>query len=162
MAGQMPIIRQHGEGERFWFAGGGVFTMKATSEETAGAFVLLEDNVVQGKVTPMHRHPDFDETIYVLDGDLLVDMDGTQFPVGAGGIFVAPRTVAHAFKVTSSRARLLCLQTPGSGEDFYRRASQPISSDTDAERPADLELLSRAAAESPSIELLGPPPFDTP
>jgi hypothetical protein len=34
------IIRGEGEGERLWFAGGGLWTMKATSEETDGAFSL--------------------------------------------------------------------------------------------------------------------------
>jgi len=36
-----PIIRQAGEGEHLGFAGGGVFTMKATAAETAGAFLLM-------------------------------------------------------------------------------------------------------------------------
>jgi hypothetical protein len=35
---QMMTVQ--GEGERLWFAGGGLWTMKATSEETDGAFSL--------------------------------------------------------------------------------------------------------------------------
>ena len=68
MSAAVPIIRQQGEGEQFWFAGGGVFTMKATAEETDGAFTMLEDEVVRGKTTPLHTHP-FDEVIYVVDGE---------------------------------------------------------------------------------------------
>jgi hypothetical protein len=34
------MIAVQGEGERLWFAGGGLWTMKATSEETDGAFSL--------------------------------------------------------------------------------------------------------------------------
>lgn len=110
------IIRQDGDGERLWFAGGGIFTMKASAQETAGAFVLFEDLVVRGKTTPMHLHPNEDETIYVLEGELLVDMNGEQQRVGQNGVFVAPRGIPHAFLVTSDTARLLCLQTPGTGE----------------------------------------------
>ena len=63
--------------------------------------------------------------------------------------------------VTSEMARILALQTPGSGEAFYRDASEPSTDETDAERPADLDLL-RVAAErnSSCIEILGPPPFE--
>jgi anti-sigma factor ChrR (cupin superfamily) len=68
----VPIIRGEGEGERRWFAGGGVHTMKATAEETDGAFMLLENRMVQGKTTPLHIHPNLDETLIVLEGEILV------------------------------------------------------------------------------------------
>jgi quercetin dioxygenase-like cupin family protein len=160
MAAARSIIRQDGEGEQLWFAGGGVFTMKATAAETGGAFSLFEDDVVRGKATPLHSHPNEDETIYVLDGELLVDMDGERHRVGKHGVFVAPRGGPHAFLVISETARLLCLQTPGTGEAFYRTASEPVSSPEDATRPPDFERLRAAASDSPTIELLGPPPFD--
>ena len=66
-----PIVRGEGEGERRWFAGGGVHVMKATAEETDGAFILLENRMVQGKTTPLHTHPNLDETIIVLEGEIL-------------------------------------------------------------------------------------------
>lgn len=156
----VPIIRQQGEGERLWFAGGGVFTMKATVEETGGAFFMLEDRVVRGKTTPLHLHPGEDELIYVLEGELLVHVDGEEHRVGERGLFVAPRGVPHAFLVTSETAHLLCLQTPGSGWPFYEQVSEPARSDADAARPADFARLGAAAERSPAIELLGPPPFD--
>src|SRR5215204_7137173 len=77
-----PIIRGQGEGERLWFAGGGVFTMKATAEETDGAFILLEDRMVQGKTTPLHTHPNLDETIIVLEGEILFYAEGTEHKIG--------------------------------------------------------------------------------
>lgn len=159
MGTAQAVIRQDGDGEKLWFAGGGVFTIKASAEETGGAFLLFEDRVVRGKTTPMHLHPNEDETIYILDGELLVDIDGEQHRVGPNGVFVAPRGVPHAFLVTSETARLLCLQTPGSGESFYRDASDPVSSAADATRPPDLARLRDAAERSEAIQLLGPPPF---
>lgn len=159
MSTAIPIIRNDAEGEKLWFAGGGVFTMKASADETGGAFILFEDEVVRGKTTPLHLHRNEDETIYVLEGELLVDMDGEQRLVGRHGVFVAPRGVPHAFLVTSETARLLCLQTPGTGEAFYRQASDPAVSHADAARPADFARLREVAERSESIELLGPPPF---
>ena len=41
MSNAIPIIRQAGEGEHMWFAGGGAFTWKATAAETGGAFILM-------------------------------------------------------------------------------------------------------------------------
>ena len=107
------IIRQDGDGERRPVRRRRGFTMKASAEETAGAFILFEDLVVRGKTTPMHLHPNEDETIYVLDGELLVDMDGEQQRVGQNGVFVAPRGVPHAFLVTSDTARLPACKHPG-------------------------------------------------
>jgi quercetin dioxygenase-like cupin family protein len=155
----VPIIRQDGEGEQLWFAGGGVFTMKASAAETGRAFVLLEDRVVRGKTTPLHLHPNEDETIYVLEGEILVHFEGREHRVGQRGLFVAPRGLPHAFMVTSETAHLLCLQTPGTGEDFYRAVSEPVRSSADASRPPDFARLREGAERSESIQLLGPPPF---
>lgn len=159
MSSAVPIIRQAGEGEQMWFAGGGAFIWKATAAETGGAFIMIEDRMERGKTTPMHLHPKEDEAIYVLEGELLVDIEGEQRRIGRGGLFVAPRGVPHAFMVTSDSAHVLTIQTPGSGEAFYRDAGEPASTPEQAARPADWARLRAVAEASESIELLGPPPF---
>lgn len=158
MSTGVPIIRQEGEGEQMWFAGGGVFTWKATAVETGGAFIMLEDVMVRGKTTPLHLHPNEDEAIYVLEGELLVHIEGEEHRVGQGGLFVAPRGVPHAMMVVSETAHILALQTPGTGEAFYRDAGEPARSEEDASR-YDWARLREVAERSESIELLGPPPF---
>ncbi len=162
MTGPASVIRQDGEGDQCWFAGGGLFTMKATSAETAGAFALFEDREVRGKPTPLHLHPDDDEVLYVLEGEILVHVDGPEHRVGARGVFVAPRGVPHAFLVTSETARLLCLTVPGTGwaEVQYRDLSEPASPDAvPGSRPPDFAKVRAVAERSDSIEILGPPPF---
>ena len=135
--------------------------MKATAEETDGAFVLLEDRMARGKPTPLHTHPHEDETIIVLEGEILVYAEGREHRVGPRGVAVAPRGVPHAFMVTSEGAIILSMQTPGSGEAFYRDATEPATADTDPAR-TDLGRLRAAAERNPScIETLGPPPFET-
>jgi quercetin dioxygenase-like cupin family protein len=154
------IIRGEGEGERLWFAGGGLWTMKATAEETDGAFNLLEDQMMRGKTTPLHTHPNLDETLIVLEGEILVHAEGREHRVGPRGVAVALRGVPHAFMVTSESALILTLQTPGSGEAFYRDASEPATAETDPGR-TDLGRLRAAAERHPDIiEILGPPPFE--
>jgi quercetin dioxygenase-like cupin family protein len=153
------VIRQAGEGEHLWFAGGGVFTMKLSATETGGAMILFEDRVVRGKTTPLHLHPREDELIYVLEGELIAHVGGKEHRVGQRGMVLFPHGIAHSFLVTSDTAHLLCLQTPGSGESFYRQASEPASSEADDRRPPDLARLRAVAEQCESIELLGPPPF---
>ena len=161
MSTARTIIRGEGEGERLWFAGGGVHIWKATAEETDGAFLLVEDRMTQGKTTPLHTHPNVDETLIVLEGEILVYAEGREHRVGTHGVAVAPRGDAHAFMVTSESALILFLQTPGSGEAFYRDVSEPSTDETDAERPPDLDRLQAAAERYPDIvEILGPPPFE--
>jgi quercetin dioxygenase-like cupin family protein len=159
MSTAVPIIRQDGEGEQMWFAGGGVFTWKATAAETGGVFFLLEDQMVRGKRTPLHLHPNQDEALYILEGEILVDVEGEQRRVGTGGLFFAPRGVPHAFMVVSETARVLSLMTPGAGETFYRDAGEPVGPGADASHPPDWARLREVAERSDSIELLGPPPF---
>jgi len=158
MKTQTAIVRADGEGERLRFLGGGLITMKATEAETGGAFLLFEDRMVEGKVTPLHTH-DGDETLYVLEGELLVHLDGVEHVVGAHGVAVALRGVPHAFLVTSPAARILTLLTPGGAEAFYRGASEPAADDDDGSGPVDFARVRASAEASGGMRLLGPPPF---
>jgi quercetin dioxygenase-like cupin family protein len=158
MSTAVPIIRDATEGQRRWFYGGGVHTWKATSAETGGAFLLFEDRMGQGKLTPLHTHPESDETMYVLEGEILFHMDGQEYRVAAGGLASAPRGTPHAFMVLSEMARLLCLHTPGCCEAFYWDASEPLS-EGEATGPVDFARVQASATKNGGIELLGPPPF---
>jgi quercetin dioxygenase-like cupin family protein len=151
-------VRENGDGEQRWFCGGGLHTWKATEEETGGAFLIFEDSLDAGKVTPLHRHPDADETFYMLEGEIVLHVDGAECQLGAGGIAVIPRGIPHAFKVTSAHARMLCLQTPGGGGVFYRLASEPALHG-EPPAPIDFDRVQAAATRTGAIEILGPPPF---
>lgn len=153
-----PIIRSHDECQQRWFAGGGVHTWLATEEETGGAFFLYEDRMDGGKVTPLHTHP-ADESLYVLEGEILIHMAGEERAVAAGGLVVAPRGVPHAFMVVSESARLLALHTPGGCQAFYMGASEPITADRPASEVVDFDTIMASAQQNGGITILGPPPF---
>jgi quercetin dioxygenase-like cupin family protein len=158
----VPIVRAAADGERRWFYGGGVHTWKATARETGGAFLLFEAELDRAKVTPLHLHPDADETMYMLEGEILVHIDGQEHRVGPSGIAVAPRGVPHAFLVVSETARMLCLLTPGHGEEFYRDASELMSADRPDPDVVDFARVQASAEKNGGIEILGPPPFHRP
>jgi quercetin dioxygenase-like cupin family protein len=163
VAPPVTICRAHDEGQRRWFYGGGLHIWKATAEETNGAFLLFEDRLDHGKVTPLHTHPDSDETMIVLEGEIVMHLDGVEHTVGAGGVAVAPRGVPHAFKVSGpDGTRLLCLHTPGCCQAFYWGASEPVSSDDGRQisaGPVDMGRVQASARENGGIDILGPPPF---
>jgi hypothetical protein len=76
-------------------------------------------------------------------------------------IAVAPRGVPPAVLVTSESALILALQTPGSGEAFYRDASDPVTDASAWSKPADVPRLRAAAERHPdSIQIVGSPPFE--
>jgi quercetin dioxygenase-like cupin family protein len=152
------IVRNVGEGERMWFLGGGIHTWKAQAEETGNSMIVFEDELERGKVTPMHLHADVDEAMYVIEGEILLNVEGSERTVRAGGFTFAPRGCAHAFVVTSERARVLAIQTPGSGQAFYRSASQPA--DESGTGPVDFDRIHEVAVETGATTILGPPPFE--
>lgn len=157
MATVEATVRAQDSGERRWFCGGGVHTWLATEDETGGAYLLFEDALDAGKVTPLHQHPDADETFYMLEGEVRLHIAGQEQALAAGGIAIIPRGIPHAFMVTTPTARMLCLQTPGNGEAFYRQASDPAGA---GEPPSpNFERVREAAAATGAIEILGPPPF---
>ena len=69
---------------------------------------------------PLHVHSREDETFYVLDGELVFEIDGHRTVVGAGGSVFLPRGVTHRYQnLTTCDARLLIIVTPGAFHDFF-------------------------------------------
>ncbi|MEO6469257.1 MAG: cupin domain-containing protein [Acidimicrobiia bacterium] len=153
------IVRNDGEGDRRWFLGGGTHTWKAASEETDNAMLVFEDDLESGKVTPMHFHADVDEALYIIEGEIILNVEGQEHAVGAGGFTFVPRGCHHAFAVMSAHARVLCIQTPGSGQAFYQNASQPATKSGTG--PMDFDRLREVALETGATTIVGAPPFAT-
>ena len=72
-----PVLRSPEQAEKRWFFGGGVHSWLATAEETSGSFLLFSDVMDRGKRTPLHTHPS-DETLYVVQGEILVHLTATS------------------------------------------------------------------------------------
>jgi len=152
------VVRNVEDAERRWFYGGGIWTWLAKAEDTAGEFLLVEVQMEQGKVTPLHTHP-ADESFIVLEGEILLHIDGVEHSLRAGGFAIAPRGVPHAFMVVSEGgARVLDLHTPGNCEAFYMGASEPIDAQTTS-GVVDFDRITASGREHGGFELLGPPPF---
>jgi quercetin dioxygenase-like cupin family protein len=151
------LIRNAEEAERRWFYGGGLHAWLVRQDEVGGDFLLFEDDVEPGKCTPLHTHPNAEETFYLLAGSILLHVDGAETELVAGGVAVIPRNVPHAFLAGSDGARMLCLHTPGGGEAFYRTASEPALAG--APGAVDFDRVQQAAVATGSMRVIGPPPF---
>lgn len=69
---------------------------------------------------PRHVHTREDEWFYVLEGELVFEIDGERVTVGAGGSVWLRRGVVHAYQNFTDRdARLLIVTTPGAFHDFF-------------------------------------------
>jgi quercetin dioxygenase-like cupin family protein len=152
------LVRNADDAERRWFYGGGLHRWLVREGEVDNGFLLFEDTVDPGKRTPLHTHPAADETFYLLEGAMLLHIDGVEHDVRAGGVAVVPRGIPHAFLARTEGARMLCLHTPGGGEDFYRTASEPAVPGEPA-LTVDLDRIRQAAVSSGSMRIVGPPPF---
>ena len=154
-----PVIRAAGEGDRRWFYGGGTHTWKVNNEQSGGSLFMFEDEMTEGKMTPWHCHPECDELIYLLEGEVRINIDGNEREIGAGGSWFTPRGVSHAFIVLSPTAKVLSIQTPGRVESFYWGASEAAG---EGDGPVDFDRIRAVAADTGQTTVQGPPPFATP
>lgn len=153
------VVRSADEGEAWWYDGG-LMTMKARPDDTGGSLSVIDVLVPKGKATPLHTHPDAEETFYVIDGDLLVHIDGVNHSLTAGATSTVRRGTPHAFAVMSHEAHLLVVFSPGGGEQFFIDAGEAAARrELPPEGERDFARLQRAA-EANGVVLLGPPPFD--
>lgn len=73
---------------------------------------------------PRHVHSREDEWFYVLEGELVFELDGVRHVVGADGSVWLRRGVVHAYQNFTERdARLLIITTPGRFADFFVEVS---------------------------------------
>ncbi len=79
-----PYALAADDGEALWFFGM-LVKMKATAAQTGGEFLLIEELAPQGTATPLHVHPQDDESFWVLDGEMTFYFeDGQPIPAAAG------------------------------------------------------------------------------
>jgi quercetin dioxygenase-like cupin family protein len=136
-----PVLEFLGSPERLLVSG----------SQTGGEFALFSTTGHRGHASPWHVHRRASETFVVLDGEVLVDVDGQRHTAGAGHVAVLPRDLPHGFVVVSDSARYLTVHTPAGFDDFVHDASDAAA----AGAPLDRDRLTALAVEH-GIEILGP------
>ena len=109
----------HDEGKSIYAFGKLLAVTKADSEQTGGAFNLLEVACPPGFATELQIHYAEDIAIYVLEGDLDFFWGSEKKEATAGSFFYQPRGTPHGFRVKGeSPARILYLAIPGGMDRF--------------------------------------------
>ena len=146
-----------GTGEARWWLGG-LAVILTTAAETGGALSVIEVTDPPGERTPLHVHHREDETFYVLEGSVTIEVGGAEVTLGPGGLAVGPRDVPHRYTVGPDGCRMLFICTPGGFEDFVRATSVPASvreMPPRSDEEPDMDALA-AAAEAAGCEVLAP------
>ena len=132
--------------------GGFHMSVKASKEETDGAFSLLEAVEPPDFGPPLHVHHDAAEAFYVLEGEYIIFVDGREFISPAGSFIFIPAGVPHGFRVGPAASRKLNLYTPAAMVGYFDDLSDAINKGTAG--PDDLSKI----ANRYSMEVLGPVP----
>jgi len=155
----MSAVTTQEAGESVWF-GGGLVTFKVTSEQSGGVLCVIEHAASRGKRTPLHLHPDHDETVYVLEGELLLHIDSIEHTVGPGTVVWVPRGTPHALLVTSEMARSVVAITPGTAmEAFFRQAGDAAVGRTLPPVELDIARIRAVGEGTGAMKTLGASPF---
>jgi quercetin dioxygenase-like cupin family protein len=134
-----------GEGKSVWIGNRELVTFKTESEETGGAFALLELVGLPGSGPPPHIHHSADETYCLLEGELEV-LDGERtFRAQAGSVFHIRMGTLHAWRnATTEPVRTLLFVTPAGFERFFEEAGilgNDLSSPPPPPTPEDFEKM---------------------
>ena len=145
------FVLQPGEGRPIDL-GGFSMSVKATGDQTGGAFTLLEAEEHPGFGPPLHIHHDAAEAFYVLEGEYIIFLNGDEFRCLAGSFIFIPPERPHSFRVGGVASRKLNLYLPSSMVGYFDDLSDAMK-DGNVD-PARLS----AIAKQHAMEVIGPVP----
>jgi quercetin dioxygenase-like cupin family protein len=92
------------------------------SEQSAGVVSVIESGSLPGFGGPPLHHHDFDETFYVMEGELTFQLGEELFSAKAGELAFAPRGVPHTYaNLSATPTRHLIVCTPAGFERYFAR-----------------------------------------
>jgi len=117
-------------------------------EETGGRMSVTELTLPPNAGPPLHRH-DFDEAFYLLEGELVFQLEDALVTKGPGESIFAPRNVAHALvnQGTVLASYVLVCSPAGFERHWARIAAEAAGVD-----PPDW-----AMQPIPEVTVVGPP-----
>ena len=147
-----------GEGKKLWVTDE-LMTLKASGEDTGGAYSLADSAVPPQGGPPPHIHHREDEASWVLEGELEVSVGESRFRVGAGSFVHLPKGVLHSYQnVGTAPAAFLTLMVPAGLEKVFEGVGKP---GTDLSSPPPFEEVDidrlLAAAPKYGVEIPSPP-----
>jgi mannose-6-phosphate isomerase-like protein (cupin superfamily) len=146
-----PFVLQPGEG-RDIDMGNFRMSLKASGQETADAFSLLEAEEPPNFGPPMHIHHDAAEAFYVVSGEYRIFIGDEEHVCPAGSFIYIPAGAPHGFRVGAAPSRKLNIYAPAAMVGYFDELAAVIASNE-----MDDDTLA-AIARRYGMEVLGPVP----
>jgi quercetin dioxygenase-like cupin family protein len=98
-----------------------ILDVKVSGKDTEGDLAIFEQTgLSQGRGTPLHVHPNQDETFYVLEGHYYFQVGEEKQHLQVGDSIFLPRKVPHAWTQVSEKGKMTVIVQPaGKLEDFF-------------------------------------------
>jgi quercetin dioxygenase-like cupin family protein len=128
---------------------GDTYRILVSGKETGGAFATIDMLIPPGGGPGPHAHPDFDETFYVIEGEVEVRSEAGTNVACKGSYMVIPKGgIVHAFKnKTNQNAHLLCTVIPSGLEEMFLEIGQPVAAGSFLPPPdMDIESMKKLTA----------------
>lgn len=153
------------EGKMLAVAGSN-YRIVLTGEQTGGKLAIIEMNIPPGSGPVPHRHPSFQESFYVLEGEVEMSTKAQTILAKKGAVVTIPLDgPVHCFKNRSDApARLLCIVAPAGLDDFFLEIGKPAALGEMLQAPVTEEEKQqmRDAAGRYGQQLYPPDYFDRP
>lgn len=116
---------------------GDTYRILIGSEQTSGAYALVDMLIPLKGGPPPHSHADFQEAFYILDGEIEVITKERKFTATKGSYVNIPfNGPIHKFtNKTDKTAHILCLITPAGMEKMFEEIGKPVAPGTFLSRP---------------------------
>lgn len=105
-------------------------TFLLSGAETGGQFSLTEFAAAPppAQAAPIHRHPDADETLYILEGLFQFIVNDQTIPAPVGAHRFIPRGTPHTIEnIGTTVGRILVILTPPGFEQFWAERAQQLA-----------------------------------
>jgi quercetin dioxygenase-like cupin family protein len=142
-----------GMGRAAWVVGDH-YTVKASGQDTGGAFTLIEVQVPPNSGPPPHVHRREDEAFYILEGEFEVYINDQRLTAGPGSwVTLAKGSLHHFRNISGTLGKMLILATPAGLDQFFLEAGRPATDTSPASGAATSADIEKLLAIAPKYEI---------
>lgn len=104
---------------------GGTYRIVVSGKQTGGTFAVIEMTVPPGAGPNPHAHPNFEESFFVLEGEVHFKSEMGSYTAKENSFISIPKGgIVHGFKnLSNTPAKLLCTVIPAGLDAFFQEVS---------------------------------------
>ena len=150
----MAYLAQPEQQQQLEWLDGGTLAILLDGKATNDQLMIGRFDVSEGEAPPYHKHLHEDEIFLLIKGTALVWCDDQEYELAEGGIVFLPKQIPHGYRITSTKADLLMINTPAGIEGMFRETGR----DRSTPRPPGFEVTPKPdIADKYGNIVVGPP-----